>query len=140
MRFAARSASESLQSRGSAVTGCCTLTAMPIDRGYDPGYTDCDWCKHRCEERFDDVMDMYSLDWCEARADGIGHLCDACDFRERPPHYDYVKMIFNNTKLGEAPDVANRIACFAYLVCYRDSQSLPFPSPHSTVDPHRTEP
>ena len=131
------SASEFLQSRGSAVTGCCTLLGMPSDKGYGPGYTDCDWCKHRCEERFDDLVDMYSLDWCLT---DVGYLCDACDFRKRPPHYDYVKKIFNNTKLGEAPDVANRIACFAYLVCYRDSQSLPFPSPHSTVDPHRTEP
>ena len=85
-------------------------------------------------ERFDDQLDIHTCDWC--LTDDIGYLCDACAFRQRPPHYGYVEMIFNNTKLSEAPDVANLIACFAYLVCYKDSLPVPF---QCAVDPHSPE-
>ena len=58
----------------------------------------------------DDVASLVDVD-------GIGPLCDPCYDRPCPPHYDYLSGLLH-AKLGDASELVECIADFAYLTCY----------------------
>ena len=56
--------------------------------------------------------------------DGTGVLCEPCDDRSCPPHYDYLsKMV--GPRLSDNPGLIETIAKFAYPICAKVPFRLP---------------
>ena len=59
--------------------------------------------------------------------DGIGVLCDTCNWRTYPPHYDFLHNLLC-AKFTFAAEVSGNIAEFAYAACARyNANTLQYP-------------
>ena len=78
---------------------------------WGPGWLSCSWCKKKgmnAGEIPEGVAILYD-------ADGIGLLCELCDARTGPPHYEYLHKLLR-AKLADKNQVY-AIANFAYPIC-----------------------
>ena len=79
---------------------------------FGDSWLSCTWCQKKgmnCGEIPDDVAILCDID-------GIGLLCELCQVRQWPPHYDYVEKLLGAAKLGGKYQVY-AIADFAYPIC-----------------------
>ena len=87
---------------------------------YGDRWLRCSWCEKwgKCTDVLaEDVTPLWDID-------GIGVLCEPCDDRWCPPHYDYLSKMLG-PRLSDNPSLIDAIAQFAYPICAEIPFRLP---------------